>query len=149
MAANKAEDNRELVIAIGTRPIAPATVASSSAQSRFVPIAMAQASRRSSASCLPPSASRPMAASRRPSPCAIGTGHDDSLATVLGLLPAAIGLEAGTEANQPLALAVVGGLLSSTALSLFLVPSIFLLVVKPSAAPQDAPAPAAMEGMHA
>ena len=34
-----------------------------------------------------------------------------SLATVLGLLPTALGLEAGTEANQPLALAVVGGLL--------------------------------------
>ena len=53
-----------------------------------------------------------------------------SLATVLGLLPAALGLEAGTEANQPLALAVVGGLMSSTVLSLFLVPSMFMFLAR-------------------
>jgi len=53
-----------------------------------------------------------------------------SLATVVGLLPTALGLEAGTESNRPLALAVVGGLTSSTALSLFLVPVMFLLLAK-------------------
>jgi multidrug efflux pump subunit AcrB len=53
-----------------------------------------------------------------------------SLATVIGLLPTAIGLERGSEANQPLALAVVGGLTSSTILSLFLVPVMFLLIAK-------------------
>ncbi|MEA2753369.1 MAG: hypothetical protein QOI41_7512 [Myxococcales bacterium] len=53
-----------------------------------------------------------------------------SLATVIGLMPTALGLEAGTEANQALALAVVGGLTSSTFLSLFLVPSIFTLLAK-------------------
>jgi multidrug efflux pump subunit AcrB len=53
-----------------------------------------------------------------------------SLATVIGLIPTALGLEAGTEANQPLALAVVGGLTSSTVLSLFLVPCIYLLLVR-------------------
>ena len=53
-----------------------------------------------------------------------------SLATVIGLIPTAFGLEAGTEANQPLALAVVGGLTSSTVLSLFLVPIIYLLLAK-------------------
>jgi multidrug efflux pump subunit AcrB len=57
-----------------------------------------------------------------------------SLATVIGLLPTAIGLEAGTQANQPLALAVVGGLTSSTAMSLFLVPCIFTLLAKRSVA---------------
>jgi len=51
-----------------------------------------------------------------------------SLATVIGLLPTAFALEKGTEANQPLALAVVGGLTSSTVLSLFLVPVIFLFL---------------------
>jgi multidrug efflux pump subunit AcrB len=55
-----------------------------------------------------------------------------SLATVIGLIPTAAGLEAGTEANQPLALAVVGGLTSSTVLSLFLVPIIYLLLAKRS-----------------
>ena len=50
-----------------------------------------------------------------------------SLATVIGLIPTALGLEKGSEANQPLALSVVGGLTSSTFLSLFLVPVMFLL----------------------
>jgi multidrug efflux pump subunit AcrB len=50
-----------------------------------------------------------------------------SLATIIGLVPTALALEHGTESNQPLALAVVGGLTSSTILSLFLVPVMFLL----------------------
>jgi multidrug efflux pump subunit AcrB len=53
-----------------------------------------------------------------------------SIATVIGLIPTAMGLEHGSEANQPLALAVVGGLTSSTFLSLFLVPVMFLFVAK-------------------
>jgi multidrug efflux pump subunit AcrB len=47
-----------------------------------------------------------------------------SLATVVGLVPTAMALEKGSEANQPLALAVVGGLTSSTLISLFLIPAI-------------------------
>jgi multidrug efflux pump subunit AcrB len=53
-----------------------------------------------------------------------------SLATVIGLIPTALGLEASTESNRPLALAVVGGLTSSTFLSLFLIPVMFLLLAK-------------------
>jgi multidrug efflux pump subunit AcrB len=53
-----------------------------------------------------------------------------SLATVIGLLPAALGIEAGTESNRPLALAVVGGLLSSTLISIFLVPSMFVVIAR-------------------
>jgi multidrug efflux pump subunit AcrB len=53
-----------------------------------------------------------------------------SLATVIGLVPTALGTDRGSEANQPLALAVVGGLTSSTVLSLFLVPVMFLFFAR-------------------
>jgi multidrug efflux pump subunit AcrB len=73
-----------------------------------------------------------------------------SLATVIGLIPTAIGLEKGTEANQPLALAVVGGLTSSTVLSLFLVPVMFMLFAKRAVADTEASeAPLPAEGAHA
>jgi multidrug efflux pump subunit AcrB len=62
-----------------------------------------------------------------------------SLATVIGLIPTALGLETSTESNRPLALAVVGGLTSSTFLSLFLIPVMFLLLAK---RPADVPHPA-------
>jgi multidrug efflux pump subunit AcrB len=52
------------------------------------------------------------------------------LATVIGLVPTALGLDRGAEANRPLALAVVGGLISSTVLSLYLVPVIFVMLAK-------------------
>ena len=55
-----------------------------------------------------------------------------TLATVIGLVPTALGLDRGAEANRPLALAVVGGLTSSTLLSLYLVPVIFVMLAKPS-----------------
>ena len=62
-----------------------------------------------------------------------------SLATITGLLPTALGLEKAAASNRPLALAVVGGLSSSTVLSLFLVPALFtLLARRPGARPQDA-----------
>ena len=64
-----------------------------------------------------------------------------SLATVIGLIPTAFGLERGSEANQPLALAVVGGLSSSTLLSLFLVPVMFVLLARRTVPEtEDAPA---------
>jgi multidrug efflux pump subunit AcrB len=53
-----------------------------------------------------------------------------SLATIIGLLPTALALDRSSAANQPLALAVVGGLTSSTLLSLFVVPVIFLAIVR-------------------
>ena len=61
-----------------------------------------------------------------------------SIATVIGLVPTAMGLEHGSEANQPLALAVVGGLSSSTFLSLFLVPVMFLFFAKAPITDQEA-----------
>lgn len=46
-------------------------------------------------------------------------------AALLGLLPMALGLERGSEANVPLARAVVGGLLASTALTVLVVPALY------------------------
>jgi multidrug efflux pump subunit AcrB len=60
-----------------------------------------------------------------------------SLATVIGLVPTALGLEKGTESNQPLALAVCGGLTSSTILSLFLVPVIFMILARKEVPVED------------
>jgi len=71
-----------------------------------------------------------------------------SLATIIGLLPTALGLEAGTESNQPLALAVVGGLTSSTILSLFLVPAMFLLIAKRGVATEESRRPGRLEEAH-
>ncbi|MBX3229859.1 MAG: efflux RND transporter permease subunit [Labilithrix sp.] len=63
-----------------------------------------------------------------------------SLATVFGLLPTALALDEASASNRPLALAVVGGLLSSTALSLFLVPTMFTLLAKRATpSPEESP----------
>jgi multidrug efflux pump subunit AcrB len=51
-----------------------------------------------------------------------------SMASVLGLVPMAIGLGHGAEANIPLGRAVIGGQLVATALTLFVVPVLFSLV---------------------
>jgi multidrug efflux pump subunit AcrB len=51
-----------------------------------------------------------------------------SLATVFGLLPMAIGLGTGAETNAPLARAVVGGLSVSTLLTLFLIPTMYVIL---------------------
>jgi multidrug efflux pump subunit AcrB len=52
------------------------------------------------------------------------------LATFLDLLPMAIGLGRGSEALTPLARAVVGGLVSSTILTLFVVPILYTLLIR-------------------
>lgn len=49
-----------------------------------------------------------------------------TLTTVIALVPGAIGMGEGDEANIPLARAVIGGLSVSTFLSLFVVPTIYL-----------------------
>jgi HAE1 family hydrophobic/amphiphilic exporter-1 len=49
-----------------------------------------------------------------------------TLATVVGLLPMAIHMHPGDEMNLPLARAVIGGLLGSTALTLFVVPTLYV-----------------------
>jgi len=51
-----------------------------------------------------------------------------SLATVLGMLPMAFTLEEGSEFYAPLARAIIGGLVVSVILTLFIVPAAYLLV---------------------
>ncbi|MCB0263989.1 MAG: efflux RND transporter permease subunit [Calditrichaeota bacterium] len=53
-----------------------------------------------------------------------------SFATIFGVLPIAIGLGAGGEARRPLGIAVVGGLLFSTFLTLVIVPVVYKLLSK-------------------
>src|SRR5580698_1166022 len=72
-----------------------------------------------------------------------------SLATIIGLIPTAMGLERGSEANQPLALSVVGGLTSSTILSLFLVPVMFMFFAKRAPAEEEHEPQGPLAGAHA
>ena len=51
-----------------------------------------------------------------------------SLATLLGMIPMALGMEAGSEQYAPLARAVIGGLGVSVIVTVFLVPAVYLVV---------------------
>ena len=48
--------------------------------------------------------------------------------TVLGLTPMALGLGEGAELRTPMALTVIGGLLTSTLLTLLIIPAVYALV---------------------
>ena len=51
-----------------------------------------------------------------------------SLTTILGMVPMAMGLGEGSEIWQPMGISVVGGLLVSTLLTLFIVPSLYAML---------------------
>jgi len=51
-----------------------------------------------------------------------------TLATALGLIPMALGLEAGSEQYAPLARAILGGLTVSGVVTVFLVPTVYFLI---------------------
>ncbi len=51
-----------------------------------------------------------------------------SFATLLGMIPLALGAEAGSEQYAPLARAIIGGLGVSVVVTVFLVPAVYLLV---------------------
>ncbi len=51
-----------------------------------------------------------------------------SLATILGLIPMALALEAGSEQYAPLARSIIGGLTVSVVVTVFLVPAVYLLI---------------------
>ncbi|HLW59258.1 MAG TPA: efflux RND transporter permease subunit [bacterium] len=50
-----------------------------------------------------------------------------ALATILGMIPMAVGLGEGSETNMPLARAVIGGLTVSTGLTLLLIPTLYVI----------------------
>jgi HAE1 family hydrophobic/amphiphilic exporter-1 len=52
-----------------------------------------------------------------------------SLTIILALLPAALGLGAGSETNKPLSVAIIGGMISSTLLTLIVVPAAYSLAM--------------------
>jgi len=51
-----------------------------------------------------------------------------SLATLLGMIPLALGLDAGSEQYAPLARAIIGGLALSVVVTMFLVPAVYLVI---------------------
>jgi HAE1 family hydrophobic/amphiphilic exporter-1 len=51
-----------------------------------------------------------------------------SMTVILALAPAALGLGAGADTNGPMAIAVIGGMVSSTLLTLVVVPAVYSLV---------------------
>jgi multidrug efflux pump subunit AcrB len=51
-----------------------------------------------------------------------------SLATIIGLFPLALKLGTGSEQYAPLARVIIGGLIASVALTIFVVPAAYLLM---------------------
>ena len=51
-----------------------------------------------------------------------------SVATIMGAMPIALGLGAGSASRRPLGYAIVGGMIFSTVLTLFLVPVVYVLL---------------------
>ncbi len=64
-----------------------------------------------------------------------------SLATIFGLIPMALKLETGSEAYASLGRAIIGGLMVSVVLTIFIVPAAYLLVYG-----KKEQAPAAIKG---
>jgi multidrug efflux pump subunit AcrB len=50
-----------------------------------------------------------------------------ALAMIIGMVPMAIGLGEGGEQNAPLGRAVIGGLIAATAMTLFVVPTVYAM----------------------
>jgi len=61
-----------------------------------------------------------------------------SLATILGMIPMALALEAGSEQYAPLARAIIGGLGVSVVLTVFVVPAAYLLIHGKEDSPKEA-----------
>jgi multidrug efflux pump len=60
-----------------------------------------------------------------------------SLATVLGALPIALALGAGSQSRKPMGIAVIGGLLFSLVLTLYVVPAMYTYLSKRGELPKE------------
>ena len=58
-----------------------------------------------------------------------------TLTTVLGLVPLALGIGEGADAQAPLARAVIGGLVGATPITLVMIPVVYLLFFRPRGTP--------------
>ncbi|MFK8030405.1 MAG: efflux RND transporter permease subunit [Gammaproteobacteria bacterium] len=65
-----------------------------------------------------------------------------TMTTALGLLPMAIGFGEGSEIRAPMAITVIGGLLTSTALTLLVIPVVYSLLDRKKFAVRNSPPPA-------
>jgi multidrug efflux pump len=86
-----------------------------------------------------------------------------TLATIFGIMPIALGLGAGAESRKPLGMAVVGGMVFSTLLTLMVVPVVYSMLARfagvkatatsparsPASLPAGVPLPAAPAGASA
>jgi multidrug efflux pump subunit AcrB len=75
-----------------------------------------------------------LAAERRLRPVLMTT-----VATLVGLLPLALGIGAGAELQRPLAIAVIGGLLTATAATLLLLPPFAALALRSPGSLREVP----------
>jgi multidrug efflux pump subunit AcrB len=71
-----------------------------------------------------------------------------TLATILGLIPMAFALEPGSEQYAPLARAILGGLTVSGIVTVFLVPTAYLLIHRKESQ-QEQTQPSSGEVLHA
>ncbi len=70
---------------------------------------------------------RPLEAMRRAGPVRLRPILMTAVATLMAAVPSALGLGPGAETRAPMADAVIGGLVLSTALSLFVVPAVYVV----------------------
>jgi len=72
-----------------------------------------------------------------------------ALLAMLGLLPMALSHGIGSEVQKPLAVVIIGGLISATVLTLIVLPTLYLLFYRETAARiQAKPQPARELGIH-
>jgi multidrug efflux pump subunit AcrB len=60
-----------------------------------------------------------------------------ALAAFFAMIPAALAIERGSEANAPLARAILGGLIAGEPATLFVLPCLYSLLVRDKPAPAD------------